>query len=59
MIRLGSTGRRQVLWQIAEIAAILSGPKMIELLEAAVAAERDWRVQLMTSSKLRKTMLVI
>jgi len=37
---LGSTGRRQVLWQIAEIAAILSGPKMIELLEAAVAAAK-------------------
>lgn len=29
--------RRQVLWQIAEIAAILSGPKMIELLEAGIA----------------------
>lgn len=29
--------RRQVLWQIAEIAAILSGPKMIALLEASIA----------------------
>ncbi|CAK9095801.1 unnamed protein product [Durusdinium trenchii] len=34
---LQRSGRRQVLWQIAEIAAMLSGPKMIQLLEASIA----------------------
>jgi len=33
--------RRQVLWQIAEIAAILSGPKMIALLEVEPKTHED------------------
>ena len=36
-MRLWFAARRQVLWQIVEVAALLSGPKMNELLEISIA----------------------